>query len=155
MKVTEKDTNVGLGTPSLILIVLVVTMSVFALLALRSARGEKKLASKTAESVKNFYMLDSETEETIAAIDGIVRQDGEEKEKKISGIKHVINVETVKTNTGSKAYKVTMYVKMSEEDSMGIAAKVEFPEEDEDLNVLERRLVKEEAEDGYSLVLPD
>ncbi len=155
MKVTEKDTNVGLGIPSLILIVLVVAMSVFALLALRSAQGEKKLASKTAESVKKFYLLDAETEETIAAIDGIVRQDGEEKDKKINAVKHVTNVETVKTNTGNKAYKVTMYVKISEDDSMGIAAEVEFPEKDEDLNILERRLVKEEAEDGYSLVLPD
>ncbi len=155
MRVTEKDTNVGLGTPSLILIVLVVAMSVFALLALRSAQGEKKLAGKTAESVKKFYSLEAETEETIAAIDSIVRQDGEEKDKKISSIKHVTNVDIAKSIDGSKAYTVTMYVKTEEDESMGIAAKVVFPEKDGDLNILERRLVKEEAEDGYSLMLPD
>ena len=46
MKIGEKDTHVGLGTPSIILIVLVVSMVVFALLALRSAQNEKKLAEK-------------------------------------------------------------------------------------------------------------
>ena len=60
------------GGALVILVILVVAMSLFAVLAIQSSLNEKKLSLKTKEGIENFYKLDSEAETVYAAIDGIV-----------------------------------------------------------------------------------
>ena len=135
----------GLGTPSIILIVLVVSMVVFALLALRSAQNEKKLAEKTAEA-----------EMTLAAVNETVCKDVPQAEK-IARIKDIPFVtEVVAEGSGKDTkYVVRMYAEKDEESGAGIAATAVFKEDGSGFDVTEWRFVKEEPEGGYELILPD
>ena len=60
------------GGALVILVILVVTMSLFAVLAIQSSLNEKKLSAKTEEGIKNYYKLDAEAERIYARIDEIV-----------------------------------------------------------------------------------
>ena len=60
------------GGALVILVILVVAMSLFAVLAIQSSLNEKKLSVKTKEGIENYYMLDAEAERVYAKIDGIV-----------------------------------------------------------------------------------
>lgn len=60
------------GGALVILVILVVAMSLFAVLAIRSSLNEKKLSLKTKEGIETFYRLDAEAERVYARIDEIV-----------------------------------------------------------------------------------
>ena len=60
------------GGALVILVILVVAMSLFAVLAIQSSLNEKKLSAKTKEGIENYYNLDAEAERVYARIDGIV-----------------------------------------------------------------------------------
>ena len=156
MKVSEKDTNVGIGTPSVILIVIVLAMVVFALLAFRSARAEMRLADKTAKSVRDYYELESTAEELIAEIDEALAEGGSESAKlqKIEALEAVTGTE-VRKDGNARIYAVSMYVKTSKDSDMGISAEVDFTKNGGDFDIKEWRYIKEEPEGGYELMLPD
>lgn len=61
-----------MGGASVILILLVLALSVFALLALRSSYNERKLARRTAESVQDYYKMDARAEKLFARIDALL-----------------------------------------------------------------------------------
>ena len=60
------------GGALVILVILVVAMSLFAVLAIQSSLNEKRLATKTKEGIENYYKLDAEAERIYAGIDEIV-----------------------------------------------------------------------------------
>lgn len=60
------------GGALVILVILVVAMSLFAVLAIQSSLNEKKLSNKTKEGIENYYKLDAEAERVYARIDEIV-----------------------------------------------------------------------------------
>ena len=60
------------GGALVILVILVVAMSLFAVLAIQSSLNEKKLSAKTKEGIENYYKLDAEAERIYARIDEIV-----------------------------------------------------------------------------------
>ena len=60
------------GGALVILVILVVAMSLFAVLAIQSSLNEKKLSLKTKEGIENFYKLDAEAERVYARIDEII-----------------------------------------------------------------------------------
>ena len=60
------------GGALVILVILVVAMSLFAILAIQSSLNEKKLSTKTKEGIENYYRLDAEAERIYARIDEIV-----------------------------------------------------------------------------------
>lgn len=64
--------RINSGGALVILVILVVSMSVFAILAIQSSLNEKKLSVKTEEGIENYYKLDAEAERVYAKIDGIV-----------------------------------------------------------------------------------
>lgn len=64
--------RINSGGALVILVILVVAMSLFAVLAIQSSLNEKKLSIKTEESVQDYYMLDAEAERVYARIDEIV-----------------------------------------------------------------------------------
>ncbi len=156
MRIAEKDTNVGIGLPSVILIAVVLAVTVLALLGLRSAQAEKKLADKTAEAVAKYYALEGLAEERIAEIDAIVSGEGKRDEKlsaieKTEGVTETAIVKDAKDKT---VYAVTMYVEANAEDGMGILVRADFREDGSGLDIKEWKYVKEEP-DGYELMLPD
>ena len=57
------------GGALVILVILVVAMSLFAVLAIKSSLNEKKLSTKTKEGIENYYKLDAEAERIYARID--------------------------------------------------------------------------------------
>ena len=60
------------GGALVILVILVVAMSLFAVLAIQSSLNEKKLSIKAKEGIENYYKLDTEAERIYARIDEIV-----------------------------------------------------------------------------------
>ena len=60
------------GGARVILVILVVAMSLFAVLDIKSSLNEKKLSAKTKEGIENYYKLDAEAERIYARIDEIV-----------------------------------------------------------------------------------
>ena len=60
------------GGALVILVILVVAMSLFAVLAIQSSLNEKKLSIKAKEGIENYYKLDTEAERVYARIDEIV-----------------------------------------------------------------------------------
>ncbi len=150
MKISEKDSHVGLGTPSIILIVVVFAMVIFALLALRSAQAEKKLAAKTAQAVENYYALGTTTEETLALVDNLIKTEQTDKFKKIEAVPFVTKV----TPDDNKTCTVEMFVE-SNDGNTGILTVVRFSEGNKGFDIIERRFVRKEPEGGYELMLPD
>ena len=60
------------GGALVILVILVVAMSLFAVHAIQSSLNEKRLSTKTKEGIENYYKLDAEAERIYAGIDEIV-----------------------------------------------------------------------------------
>ena len=63
----------GIGAPSLLLILVVLSLSILAALTLMSARGDVRLADRSAEVTESVYKLYAEAEETLAELDALVR----------------------------------------------------------------------------------
>ncbi len=157
MKIRERDSNVGLGAPSMILIVMVTAMSVFALLGLRSAQSERKLAMKTAESVKNYYAMEAGAEDILAEIDRVVAGDERNWEKlgMIRKTPGVTDVESRKDDAGYMIYVVKMVVTKDPEGDAGIEAVAEFHENSGRIDIKKWKYYKEEPKGGYLMMLPD
>lgn len=62
----------GPGAASLILIVVILSMSVLAILALMNARNDIKLSDRSVEVVRAGYELNEEAERRVASLDAIV-----------------------------------------------------------------------------------
>ena len=52
--------RINSGGALVILVILVVAMSIFAILAIQSSLNEKKLSVKTDESIRHYYIMDAE-----------------------------------------------------------------------------------------------
>lgn len=69
----NKRDRVSVGGASIILIMLVLALSSFALLAIRSSMNERRLALKTAASIKEYYEMDAEATDIYAKLDKAAR----------------------------------------------------------------------------------
>ncbi len=58
----ENGYRAGIGSPSLILLFIVMCLVTFGMLSLSTAKGEKNLAERNALAVKEYYRADSEGE---------------------------------------------------------------------------------------------
>lgn len=65
--------RINAGGALVILVILVVAMSIFAILAVQSSLNEKKLSAKTDESIRTYYRMDAEAERVYAKIDEIIK----------------------------------------------------------------------------------
>lgn len=54
-----KNARIGMGTATLVVIFAVLSMTVLSLLTLLTARNERALAQRTAETVKQYYVTDT------------------------------------------------------------------------------------------------
>ena len=62
----------GIGAPSLLLILVVLSLSILAALTLMSARGDARLSERSAEVTEAVYTLYGETEEKYAELDALI-----------------------------------------------------------------------------------
>ena len=63
----------GIGAPSLLMILVVLSLSILAALTLMSARGDARLSERSAQVTEAVYTLYGETEETLASLDALVK----------------------------------------------------------------------------------
>lgn len=66
--------RMGVGASSILLILVVVSLTLFASLALIQARSDASLTDKTAVSVGAFYGADARAQQVIAKIDDALKQ---------------------------------------------------------------------------------
>jgi len=64
------SSRMGVGASSILLILVVVSLTLFAVLSLVQARGDAALTDKTARSVGAYYEADARAQQTLAKIDG-------------------------------------------------------------------------------------
>lgn len=60
--------GISIGSPSLILIFIIMCLATFSLLSLSSAAGALKLAEKNADAVRGYYQADREGERFVQAV---------------------------------------------------------------------------------------
>ena len=70
----QNPSRMGVGASSILLILVVVSLTLFASLALIQARGDAALTKKTAEGILAFYEADSLAQEKLAALDDALQQ---------------------------------------------------------------------------------
>lgn len=101
----RKGLLLSVGTPSILLVLLVFVLSVFALLSIRASANEQKLADKTAKSVEEYYAADAKAEYALGYIDSVLES------AKISDLKmELLNMKNSNEDNlkGLKDLKVTM-----------------------------------------------
>ena len=72
MNEKQSGGRVSIGTSSLILIFIILSLTVFGLLSLSSAGSDWKLAQKNAEAVKGYYEADSLAVEFAAMVEEVL-----------------------------------------------------------------------------------
>lgn len=70
----QYPSRMGVGASSILLILVVVSLTLFASLALIQARSDASLTDKTAISVSAFYDADARAQRMIAEIDDALKQ---------------------------------------------------------------------------------
>ena len=70
----RRGMHIGPGAPSLLLVVVVVSMSVLGLLALMSARSDAKLAARSRSFVEAEYEISARAEYTLAELDEVLAE---------------------------------------------------------------------------------
>lgn len=70
----QYPSRMGVGASSILLILVVVSLTLFASLALIQARGDAALTEKTAGSVHAFYEADARAQEKLAALDDALQK---------------------------------------------------------------------------------
>lgn len=74
MENSEKKQKGSVGSPSLILIFIILSLATFALLSLSNAGGDRNLANKNAEAVRTYYEADSQGEQFVQMVDQAVKE---------------------------------------------------------------------------------
>ena len=70
----QYPSRMGVGASSILLILVVVSLTLFASLSLMQARADAALTQKTQESIATFYDADSRAQEKLAALDDALKQ---------------------------------------------------------------------------------
>lgn len=72
MRKENKGLILNVGTPSILLILLVFVMAVFGMLSVRASGSECALAQKTGDSVQEYYKADQKAEYVLAYVDSVL-----------------------------------------------------------------------------------
>ena len=97
----EKGLVLNVGTPSVLLILLVFTLTIFSLLSIRVSNHEWNLAQKTSASVTEYYAADQKAEYLLCKIDSLLAVESTDgisekltelknaKEERLQGLEHL------------------------------------------------------------------
>ena len=69
----QYPSRMGVGASSILLILVVVSLTMFASLALLQARSDATLTDKTAESVNAYYDADARAQQMLSALDDALK----------------------------------------------------------------------------------
>lgn len=69
----QYPSRMGVGASSILLILVVVSLTLFASLALLQARSDAALTDKTAESVSAYYDADARAQQMLSALDDALK----------------------------------------------------------------------------------
>lgn len=72
----QQSTSMGVGTSSILLILVVVSLTMFASLALIQARSDAVLTQKTAVSTRAYYDADTQAQTILASLGDALQQGG-------------------------------------------------------------------------------
>ena len=72
----QQSTSMGVGTSSILLILVVVSLTMFASLALIQARSDAVLTQKTAVSTRAYYDADTQAQTILASLDDALQHGG-------------------------------------------------------------------------------
>lgn len=70
----NREGGIQIGTASLILIFVVLTLSIFAMLSMTSALADDRITDRTEEWVSNYYAADTEAVNRLAEIDKVAEE---------------------------------------------------------------------------------
>lgn len=68
----QAKVGLGIGTASILMVFVILTLVTFAVLSLSSARADYELGSKTMEHAKDYYQAENAAEKKLADIDEIL-----------------------------------------------------------------------------------
>lgn len=97
----NKGFVLNVGTASILLVLLVFVLSVFAVLSIQASNGEWKLAQKTGKAVQDYYEADQKAEYMLCRVDTILHSTSIEQleevlknievteEKSLKGLEHI------------------------------------------------------------------
>lgn len=69
---TKSKTSLGVGTASILMIFVLLTLVTFAVLSLSSAKADSRLSGKTIQHAKEYYKAENKAEEKTAKIDELL-----------------------------------------------------------------------------------
>lgn len=67
---SENRARIGIGVPSVVLVLLTLSLTVLAVLTLSAGQSDFKLTKRSVESAESYYAAVSESEKALAALDG-------------------------------------------------------------------------------------
>lgn len=70
---SRRTPRIGMGTASLVVIFAVLSLTVFSLLTLMTARNDRALAQRTADSVQSYYAADTQAAHIRKAVEQAAR----------------------------------------------------------------------------------
>ena len=68
----KKDFQMNIGGASILLVLLVFAVTVFAILSMRASYHELKMSEKTRDSVEQYYEVDAKSEEALLSIQEVM-----------------------------------------------------------------------------------
>ena len=70
----QYPSRMGVGASSILLIIVVVSLTLFASLSLIQARADASLTKKTASSIQSFYDADARAQQVLSVLDDALQQ---------------------------------------------------------------------------------
>lgn len=89
---TKTKTSLGVGTASILMIFVLLTLVTFAVLSLSSAKADSRLSVKTVQHAKEYYEAENKAEIKIAKIDKVLNS-GDMGNSMVEQIKEITGVE--------------------------------------------------------------
>lgn len=135
--------RINIGAPSIILILVVSALTVFALLSIRASYNELTLAEASRDSAVNYYRSDSYGVEMRAEIEDIVSELASQPEKLMQALADKDGVTSVDMEQGYVEYEVRV------NDNSRLRIGLAFDEPQKGCRVVLHKIVVDPME-GYS-----
>lgn len=113
----KKELKINVGGGSIILILLIFALSIFSVLSIRASANEFRLASKTADSVSEYYSADTKATELLARICNLGTFLQEDIETYLSDVEEVTSVMEAEDGGTIVEYQVSI----NEKATLGVS----------------------------------
>ncbi len=107
----RNEFKINVGGSSIILIIVVFALAIFAVLSIKASNSDLLLAKKTRTAIKEYYAADSQAEEVLAKIDQVLLEAKKVPkllEEKLESLPSKPLLKTSSERTGTISYEITM-----------------------------------------------